>query len=126
MLLGRFSMFTGWYEMVMKKFRPNTEFVSADVRALNYKNASTYEMLSRDRESKTADQMESQPITPLSPVAKSGRETPDYFSREVRYQPPVRSFSNPRPPQGGSWDPTTTQARPFVHPGLDPLSMNKI
>ncbi|KUJ24053.1 G protein-like protein-coupled receptor : GPCR, secretin-like protein [Mollisia scopiformis] len=126
LLLGRFSMFTGWYEMVMGKFRPNNEFVSADVRA--FKDPRDYEMLSRDRETgKTPEPLVSQPITPLSPsVAKSGRETPDYFSREARYQPPARSFSNPKPPQGHGWDPTATQARPYMYPGMDPLSMNKI
>lgn len=124
-------MFQAWYELIMSKIHPGTtEFVSADVRALNnYKDASTYEMLSRDRDSKTLDMSVSQPITPLSPIAspKNGRATPDYFSKEVRYQPPMRSFSNPRPPQQGrTWAPASTQARPFVNPTLDPLSMNKI
>ncbi|CZR50530.1 uncharacterized protein PAC_00403 [Phialocephala subalpina] len=126
LLLGRFSMFTGWYEMIMGKVRPNNEFISADVRA--YKDPSSYEMLSRDRESgKTPEPLTSQPITPLSPpVAKSGRETPDYFGREARYKSPARSFSNPKPPQGHGWDPEATQARPYIYPGMDPLSMNKI
>jgi len=125
-LLGRFSMFTGWYEMVMGKVKPNNEFVSADVRA--FKDPSSYEMLSRDRESgKTPEPFVSQPITPLSPAQKSGRETPDYFGREARYKSPARSFSNPKPPQGGqTWDPAATNARPFAYPGMDPLSMNKI
>lgn len=119
-------MFTGWYEMVMGKVRPNNEFISADVHA--YKDPSSYEMLSRDRDSgKTPEPLISQPITPLSPpAAKSGRETPDYFGREARYKSPARSFSNPKPPQGHGWDPEATQARPYIYPGMDPLSMNKI
>ncbi|KAE9381725.1 G protein-like protein-coupled receptor : GPCR, secretin-like protein [Stipitochalara longipes BDJ] len=125
-LLGRWSMFTGWYEMVMGKVKPNNEFVSADVRA--FKDPSSYEMLSRERDNaKTPEPFASQTITPLSPTQKSGRETPDYFGREARYKSPARSFSNPKPPQGGqTWDPKATQARPFAFPGMDPLSMNKI
>ncbi|CAK7207985.1 hypothetical protein SEUCBS139899_010819 [Sporothrix eucalyptigena] len=61
----------------------------------------------------------------------SGRRTPDYFGQTARYNPPARSFSNPRPPTansmngpsgpgsfgspngGGSgrWDATQTYAR---------------
>ena len=126
LLLGRWSMFTGWYEMVMGKVKPNNEFVSADVRA--FKDPSSYEMLSRERDQgKTPEPFVSQPITPLSPTQRSGRETPDYFGREARYKSPARSFSNPKPPQGGqTWDPRASQARNFAYPGMDPLSMNKI
>jgi hypothetical protein len=117
-------MFTGWYEMVMGKVKPNNEFVSADVRA--FKDPSSYEMLSRDN-GKTPEPFSSQPITPLSPTQKSGRETPDYFGREARYMSPARSFSNPKPPQGvQTWDSKAGHARPFAFPGMDPLSMNKI
>jgi hypothetical protein len=125
-LLGRWSMFTGWYDMLMGKVKPNNEFVSVDVRA--FKDPSSYEMLSRDRDNgKTPEPFASQPITPLSSTQKSGRETPDYFGREARYKSPARSFSNPKPPQGGqTWDPAASQARPFAYPGMDPLSMNKI
>ncbi|KAL2065100.1 hypothetical protein VTL71DRAFT_4240 [Oculimacula yallundae] len=126
--LGRYSMFTGWYEMVMGRVKPNNEFVSADVRA--FKDPSSYEMLSRDREIvKTPDPLVSYTVTPLSPVAaKSGRETPDYFGREARYKPDTRSFSSPKPPTSNDgWDTSpTTSPRPYVHPGMDPLSMNKI
>ena len=120
-------MFTGWWEMMMGKVKPNNEFVSADVRA--FKDPSSYEMLSRDRDrdnGKTPEPFTTQtPITPLSPTQKSGRETPDYFGREARYKSPARSFSRPNPPQEGvQWDVNTTQARPFAYP--DPLSMNKI
>ncbi|CAK7208176.1 hypothetical protein SBRCBS47491_000003 [Sporothrix bragantina] len=61
----------------------------------------------------------------------SGRRTPDYFGQTARYNPPARSFSNPRPPTANSmngpngpgsfgsptsggtarWDATTTYAR---------------
>jgi len=127
LLLGRFTMFTGWYELVMNKFRPNNEFVSADVRV--FKDPSAYEMLGRDRDNqgKTLEPLVSNSITPVPPpAAKSGRETPDYFGREARYKSPARSFSNPKPPGPSvAWDPEAAQARPF-YPAMDPLSMNKI
>jgi hypothetical protein len=112
-LLGRFSMFTGWKELVMKRFKPNNEFVSADVKAI--KDPASYEMLSRERDTgKTPEPLlpytHSPLPTPLSPptpaaAPRSGRTTPDYFGREARYKSPSRSFSNPRPPNtysGGS------------------------
>jgi hypothetical protein len=144
-LLGRFSMFTGWYDLIKGKFKPNTEFVSADVRDFATKDPSAYEMLGRERDvnltasGKTPEPfLTSNPVTPLSPTQPrggSGRETPDYFGREARYKSPARSFSNPRAPRPTEreseprpWDPTassTSQPR-GVYPGMDPLSMNKI
>jgi len=128
LFLGRYSMFLGWYEMVMGRVKPNNEFVSADVRA--FKDPSSYEMLSRDREIvKTPEPLVSYTVTPLSPTAaKGGRETPDYFGREARYKPDTRSFSSPKPPTANDgWDTSpATSPRPYVYPGMDPLSMNKI
>lgn len=115
-------MFLGWWEMIRGKVQPNNEFVSADVR--QFKDPGTYEMLGRDSR-KTPEPLVSQAISPLSPVAKSGRETPDYFGREARYKSPSRSFSSPKPPLG-SWDSTTSHAQPLYYEGMDPLSMNKI
>ncbi|KAI1006926.1 hypothetical protein K3495_g1293 [Podosphaera aphanis] len=43
LLLGRFSMLTGWWEMITGKSENDTEFVSADVHA--YKDPADYEML---------------------------------------------------------------------------------
>ncbi|KAF4634879.1 hypothetical protein G7Y89_g3225 [Cudoniella acicularis] len=132
-LLGRTSMFTGWYGMVLSKVKPNNEFISADVR--QYKDPTSYEMLSRDRDGgKTPEPFTSPTVTPLSPTAKSksGRETPDYFGRQARYTSPVQSFSVPKPPNQGAdqtrvgWDPTTTHAQPIYYTGMDPLAMNKI
>ncbi|PQE20176.1 g- coupled receptor protein [Rutstroemia sp. NJR-2017a BBW] len=121
--LGRLSMFTGWYEMIRGKVRPNNEFVSADAHH-TYKDPGNYEMLSKDRDNRDSKGTETytsvtpSEITAISPVAKSGRETPDYFGREARYKSPSRSFSSPKPPQ--SWDSTTTYAPP-----IDPLVINK-
>jgi hypothetical protein len=128
-LLGRASMFTGWYELVRGKVKPNTEFVSADVG--RYKDPGSYEMLGRDN-GKTPEPLAAQ-VTPLSPpAAKSGRETPDYFGREARYKSPSRSFSAPKPPpqspqQYQAWDSNRSHAPPQpYYSGMDPLSMNKI
>lgn len=122
-------MFTGWYELVRGKVKPNTEFVSADVG--RYKDPGSYEMLGRDN-GKTPEPLAAQ-ITPLSPpAAKSGRETPDYFGREARYKSPSRSFSAPKPPQSPQhfnqpWDLNRSHAPSQPHySGMDPLSMNKI
>lgn len=128
-LFGRTSMFTGWYEMIRGKVKPNTEFVSADVA--RFKDPGSYEMLGRDfTNSKTPELVVASTMTPMSPVAKSGRETPDYFGREARYKSPSRSFSAPKPPPGpgqtASWDFTLSQASPQYYAGMDPLSMNKI
>ena len=108
-LLGRMSMVTGWYEMIRGKVKPNNEFVSADVS--RFKDPGSYEMLGRDRDhGKTPEPL----VTTMSPVAKSGRETPDYFGREARYKSPSRSFSAPKPPQGQaeSWDSNLSHAAP--------------
>jgi hypothetical protein len=130
-LLGRASMFIGWYELVRGKVKPNTEFVSADVG--RFKDPGSYEMLGRDN-GKTPEPVSSPvAITPLSPsVPKTGRETPDYFGREARYKSPSRSFSAPKPPPAQSpqqlsdaWDSRRSHANPY-YPGMDPLSMNKI
>lgn len=126
-LLGRMSMVTGWIEMIRGKVKPNNEFVSADVT--RFKDPGSYEMLARDRgNGKTPEPLAIPAITPMSPVARSGRETPDYFGREARYKSPSRSFSAPKPPQGqtASWDSNLSQAAPLYYAGMDPLSMNKI
>lgn len=144
-LLGRWSMVTGWIELIRGKVKPDTEFVSADVRTLKIPNAGNYEMLSRDRDNLNANTNSKAqdysitPISPLSPAAlptptnKSGRETPDYFGREARYKSPTRSFSSPKPPHSAmrSWDSQASHAMPHqqpqqFYPGMDPLSMNKI
>jgi hypothetical protein len=131
LFLGRYSMFTGWYEMFMGRVKPNNEFVSADVHT--FKDPRSYEMLGRDRDTvRTPEPLVLYPITPLSPLSpptvSSGRETPDYFGREARYKPDTRSFTNPKPPAAndGWYTSPTASPQPCVYPGLDSLSMNKI
>jgi len=122
LLMGRFSMFAGWYQLVIGKLRPNREFVSVDAaRVPNPRDLRTYEMLSSSGKNipptKTPDVL----LTDISPAARNGRGTPDYFGREAKYQNPTHSFSSPKPPQGRQWSPSATHA-----PRMDPLSMNKI
>lgn len=151
-LLGRFSMFTGWIELITR--RPiqtqKREFVSVDALgggAYDLKMSTdprSYEMLSRDKDGMvTPDTVREAPMYPplrsylasaesveeLPPQQQqhhqlyqqpspysgahpmgsssagaspdpSGRRTPDYFGQaaSVRYNPPQRSFSSPRPP----------------------------
>lgn len=120
-------MFTGWYELVRGKVKPDTEFVSADVG--RFKDPGSYEMLGRDNAKTPEPVLSPVAITPLSPAApKSGRETPDYFGREARYKSPSRSFSAPKAPPvqqfGEAWDSRRSHANP--QHGMNPLSMNKI
>jgi hypothetical protein len=120
--MGRFSIFAGWYQLVMSKLRPNREFVSVDAaRIPNPRDLRTYEMLSSSGKIPPPTKIPDVLLTDISPAARNGRGTPDYFGREAKYQNPTHSFSSPKPPQGRQWSPSTTHA-----PRMDPLSMNKI
>lgn len=119
-LLGRWSMATGWAELIKTPFKRNKkEFVSVDARTEVKKDTRSYEMLSRDS---------SAVVTPLSSVKSpnDGRRTPDYFGRTERYHAPIRSFSSPRPPPSSSWDAEDTYAlsnHPYKE--VNPLGMNR-
>ncbi|TEA18620.1 hypothetical protein C8034_v010418 [Colletotrichum sidae] len=111
-LLGRWAMVLGWVDLVTSfRGRNKKEFVSVDAR---------YDV--------KKDTLKSPVVSP-----DSGRRTPDYFGQTARYQPPMRSFSSPRPPQTPpTWDARATYARPESrarHDGfeyLNPLGMNRI
>ncbi|KIN04716.1 hypothetical protein OIDMADRAFT_50558 [Oidiodendron maius Zn] len=122
---GRLSMFTGWYEKARGRREPaNIEFVSAGAR--NFEDPGTYEMLGRARDTgKTPEPVTTQ-ISSLSPTAKGGRVTPDYFGQEARYKSPSRSFSSPQPPNTISrdWDPSQSYAAPGQY--HNPLGMHKV
>jgi hypothetical protein len=106
----------------MGKLRPNREFVSVDAaRAPAPRDLRSYEMLSSSGKNPVSPKTPDVVLTDISPAARNGRGTPDYFGRESKYQNPTHSFSSPKPPQGRPWSPTSTQA-----PRMDPLSMNKI
>jgi hypothetical protein len=126
-LLGRWSMVTGWRDLFFSvPNRNKREFVSVDARL---------------------DDLKKDTLTPISPThARSptgspigrdyhhnhdGRRTPDYFGNTARYHTPARSFSSPRPPQTVTWDAQETYARPTSPPRrqdryVNPLAMNRI
>lgn len=116
-------MFTGWWELLSRRFHSNKEFVSVDVH--QYTNGTrSYEMI--EANSKDADVKSPNVVnSPLASAAYAGQGTPQYFGREARYTSPSQSFSSPKVPQGYGWDPTTTFAGPHSHGNMNPLAMNK-
>ncbi|KAK0657508.1 hypothetical protein B0T16DRAFT_318638 [Cercophora newfieldiana] len=152
LLLGRWSMVTGWRDMLMGPLsdKNKKEFVSVDARLEDFKkDTRSYEMLSRDDSGKPMDEaVTPSVVTPVSPTAKlplrspsslrdsgrdsanqDGRRTPDYFGHTARYHAPVRSFSSPRPPQTVTWDARETYARPGQNQQdeyVNPLGLNRI
>ncbi|KAK4251247.1 hypothetical protein C7999DRAFT_37856 [Corynascus novoguineensis] len=155
LLLGRWSMFTGWRDMLTSvPSRNQREFVSVDARLDDLKkDTRSYEMLSRDTGKTMDDSVTPSVVTPISPThARSttgspinhdyvqmpntdGRRTPDYFGNTARYHAPARSFSSPRAPQTTvTWDARETYARPTSpytqqqqqDRYMNPLGMNRI
>ncbi|KAL7902179.1 putative G-protein coupled receptor [Trichoderma sp. SZMC 28014] len=120
-LLGRWTMVTGWIDLVKSPFNSGKkEFVSVDARYDGKNDIRSYEMLSRDT---------SAVVTPLSPVKSSATPSaPDYFGETARYNAPARSYSNPRPPQGSmpEWNAQQTYAPPQSRGPMNPLAMNRI
>ncbi|KAK3336158.1 hypothetical protein B0T19DRAFT_436957 [Cercophora scortea] len=142
LLLGRWTMATGWIDMFSGSDRSKREFVSVDARLDDFKkDTRSYEMLSRDSGKMMDDSVTPSVVTPISPAYRSplrspsanrestgsanndGRRTPDYFGQTVRYHAPARSFSSPRPPPPSgqmspqpvhtvTWDARDTYARP--------------
>ncbi|KAI1253485.1 hypothetical protein MGN70_005693 [Eutypa lata] len=150
-LLGRWSMVTGWvdYFMGLGGHPPNKEFVSVDARANLKGESRSYEMLSHSKgESVSLTAVSS--VKPYATSPQDGRRTPDYFGQNfdetpdhfgqaARYQPHQRSFSAPRPPQQGGWSETTSPyggssppppPPPVAGRGgyedMNPLGMNRI
>lgn len=112
-LLGRWAMVLGWVDLFSSCLgRNKKEFVSVDAR---------YDV--------KKDTLKSPIVSPNS----ERRRTPDYFGQTARYQPPMRSFSSPRPPQTPpTWDARATYARPESRSrgdgfdDMNPLGMNRI
>ena len=147
LLLGRWSMATGWMDLGRSLFSRggNREFVSVDANAqYDVKSDSAYEMISKDKSgmvtSPPSVQLSSTP-TPTSPRLKTPDhygQTADHYGQTARYQPPVRSFSSPRPPSSpDAWDASATYARPMYQrryyyedeekgDNMNPLGMNRI
>lgn len=104
-------MVTGWIDLARSMFgRKNREFVSVDARYDVKSDNSAYEMLSKDH----SGMVTSLPPVRLSETPTSPLKSPDYYGKTARYQPPVRSFSSPRPPTSPTgWDPSESYAKPI-------------
>lgn len=116
-------MFTGWRELILKRFHSNKEFVSVDAHQYPARTRS-YEMIvanDKDADAKSPAAV----IAPLTSATYAGRGTRDYSSREASYTSPSQSFSSPKVPQGPGWDPTTTYAGPQTYGNMNPLAMHK-
>ncbi|KAK5624460.1 hypothetical protein RRF57_000176 [Xylaria bambusicola] len=147
LILGRWSMVTGWFEWFAKMAgRKQKEFVSVDARMDLKNDPRSYEMLDRDLTGK--DETSLTPNSAMSPTspASPGRKTPDYFGRNTPYKPHQRSFSSPRVPQNVRFEmmdayqssypspPAPTHAPPPAtssqgytgYGGMNPLGMNRI
>jgi hypothetical protein len=120
-LLGRWSMITGWIEMLPFGGNKKKEFVSADARGDLKQDSRSYEMLSKE----TSVEVTSQPLG-VSPMPALGRRTPDYFGQSASYHGHAQSFSHPRQPNEPSWDPINTYASPVRYDSRNPLRMNDV
>lgn len=100
LLLGHFSMFTGWYELA-KGIREHASFeVFRDGAGTdNFENPGAYEMPANVRNgAKTPEPAFTQISSPTPVTSKTGRVTPDYFGRKARYNPPSHSTISPQTP----------------------------
>ncbi|KAI0195926.1 hypothetical protein F4808DRAFT_323664 [Astrocystis sublimbata] len=140
LLLGRWSMVTGWIELFSTIGRPRkNEFVSMDARMEFKADPRSYEMLDRDSTAKN-DRILT-PNSAMSPTSPGG-QAPDYFGRTAPYQPHQRSYSSPRVPNNVRFqmmdnaqphpEPPTATYTPTAAHGftafgdMHPLGMNKI
>ncbi|KAI0160371.1 hypothetical protein GGR57DRAFT_417925 [Xylariaceae sp. FL1272] len=139
LILGRWSMVTGWVELFGSFGRRNQkEFLSADARTDLKNDPRSYEML--DRDSTTKEQILTPPSATKSP-AQTGRRTPDYFGRP-RYQTSQGSYSSPRSPKNVEFEmmnaynnypspplptePSHSYSYSQGYNGMNPLGMNRI
>jgi hypothetical protein len=95
-------MVTGWKDIFSSLFyRTEPDFTSADVHALtkSSKSNKSYELLSASKSDTLNKETMLPAVSPISPLTtamtREGRQTPDYFGREARYQKPPQSFSTP-------------------------------
>jgi hypothetical protein len=109
-LLSRWSMVTGWRDLIRTKISKNREFVSLDARNPT-EDVRHFELKSFEPQSP--------PSAYTSPGLASPRsDTPDYFHKEIQreYKSPKLSFSTPRPQSKAAaahvdWDPKSSHAR---------------
>ena len=117
LLLGRWSMVTGWVALIHSKFHRSNDFVSVDARRLSA-DPRTYEMLASTPQPaiKSPDSLmttTASPVPAFAPMNKEANEV-DYFGREARFAPSRGSFSSPKAP--------TKFQRPEQTPITTPIS----
>ncbi|KAF2459702.1 hypothetical protein BDY21DRAFT_176427 [Lineolata rhizophorae] len=97
LLLARLSMFSGWYHWFKEKTVRKNEFVSLDAAS---REARTYELLKVGSPTPPPAFSPSTLASPPGTYSPAGRNTPDYFGKDVQreYRPSSMSFSAPRPP----------------------------
>jgi hypothetical protein len=119
-LLLRWSMITGWIELIRSKFSKNREFVSLDAKLYQDNNTKNYELKKFDQEEQNHLQYPQDVYRSPLGDERHQTDTPDYFNKETQrpYQSPEQSFSRPMsPPQEQigfprvDWDPRSTHAR---------------
>ncbi|KAL1383599.1 hypothetical protein HDK64DRAFT_37633 [Phyllosticta capitalensis] len=139
LLLGRWSMVTGWVDKIRSRFTPKREFVSLDARGFStdtraFTSDRTFELVKVPQSNtyvaaiKAPENAVLSPEEPWgSPISSTdGGKTPDYFGGEYQrhYRSPVGSFSTPRAPstagsRDSSYDPYNPRARGGL--GLHPV-----
>lgn len=120
LFLGRFSMITGWKDLIKQTFSSKKEFVSWDARN-DKAPGHGYEMFggSRQNSIKSPDPLISPRESEISMYSTYGAKESSYQqTEELNYTPQVMSFSRPRPPSANrgdvhvrDWDPRSTFAR---------------
>lgn len=117
-LLGRWSMVTGWRDLIRSKFSKNREFVSLDARNPN-EELRHFEMKNFAMDPKSPPSAYTTPGLASYAVASVPPDTPDYFHQDGQqreYKSPTLSFSTPRPQSRSAamnveWDPRSSHAR---------------
>ena len=114
LLLGRWSMFTGWRDLIRGKFSKNREFVSLDARNPT-EDMRHFELKNFDHQSPPNAHMAPELASYVMSNPRS--DTPEHFHKDVErdYKSPQLSFSIPRTQSRTTtrveWDPRSSMAR---------------
>ncbi|KAK8162867.1 hypothetical protein IWX90DRAFT_254601 [Phyllosticta citrichinensis] len=138
LLLGRWSMFTGWVGIVRSRCSPKREFVSLDARGFSkdtraFASDRAFELIKVPQSNTYVAAIKAPETAVLSPEelygspisSSDGGKSPDYLGSEHQrqYLSPVGSFSTPRAPSTAgsrdSYDPYNPRARGGL--GLHPV-----
>lgn len=114
LLLGRWSMITGWRDFFRDKFSKNREFVSLDARNPT-DDMRQFEL--KNFEHQMPPNAHVAPELASYPMDNPRSDTPEHFQKEIQrdYKSPTLSFSTPRPQSRAApqieWDPRSSMAR---------------